>query len=80
MAGSTYRDVKGLLQRVIQNGYFDWKLQPEQPEPVPEPEQPEPVPEIVPQPEAVTFHLIHSVLSILQMSIVDRFSTRFPKN
>ena len=47
VAGSTYREVKGLLQRIIQNGYLDWKPQPEQPEPIQESEPTESAPEVV---------------------------------
>ena len=47
VAGSTYRELKELILRIVDNGYFDWK-----PEPEPEPviEEPEPVvaaPEVV---------------------------------
>jgi len=40
VAGSTYRELKELILRIVDNGYFDWKAQPE-PEPVIE--EPEPV-------------------------------------
>lgn len=41
VAGSTYRELKELIMRIVDNGYFDWKPQPD-PEPVPEePQQPE---------------------------------------
>lgn len=43
VAGSTYREIKVLVQSVIEKGYFDWKPQPEaEPEPI-EPEVVEPV-------------------------------------
>ena len=42
VAVTTYRELKNLVQRIIQSGYFDWKPQPEviipEPEPVREPE------------------------------------------
>jgi len=40
VAGSTYRELKELILRIVDSGYFDWKPQPE-PEPVKE--EPEPV-------------------------------------
>lgn len=47
VAGSSYREIKGMIQRIITAGYFDWKPQPEivEPEPPKEP-QVEAVPEI----------------------------------
>lgn len=47
VAGSSYREIKGMIQRIITAGYFDWKPQPEivEPEPVKEPEV-EALPEI----------------------------------
>jgi len=59
VAGSTYRELKELILRIVDNGYFDWK-----PEPEPEPviEEPEPVvaaPEVVePEPTPSTFQEI----------------------
>ena len=40
VAGSTYREIKELITRVVTVGYFDWKPQPEvkEPEPIKEPE------------------------------------------
>lgn len=33
VAGSTYREIKNLIFSIINNGYFDWKPQPLEPEP-----------------------------------------------
>jgi hypothetical protein len=41
VAGTTYRELRNLVLRIIQSGYFDWKPQSEVIEPEPEPKQPE---------------------------------------
>lgn len=80
IAGSTYREIKGLVQSIIQNGYFDWKAQPEIEPELKEPEIVEPIQEApthVVLEVDIRFFIWFSIINHINPS---RFTTTFLKN